>query len=345
MVIVRGRGDGSDVLRYSSKPLVIAARPSALARAQAERVGQALARLHRGLEVRYRWLRSAGDRHQQVMAEQPVGGKGQFTGVIEQAVLAGEADLAVHSLKDLPGEETKGLTLAAIPPRASFHDCLISRAGASSLAELAGGAVVGTSSPRRAAQVRRIRPDVTIRPIRGNVQTRLNKVLDPAADQPEAYDATLLAEAGLSRLDLEAYATQPLSTGEVMPAACQGALGLQCRADDHTTMTRCLPLNDPAAAEAAHAERQVVAALGADCHSPVAVLAQRCAPPASQKRHEGEHFQIEARVASPDGGQLAAAQRQASTRRLRHAVNQLIDDLKQQRAEAILAAARRMSGV
>jgi hydroxymethylbilane synthase len=308
--------------------------------------------------VQYRWITSAGDRHQQAMAGQsPTAlGKGQFTGAIEQAVLQQEADLAVHSLKDMPGEETKGLTLAAIPRREQVHDCLISRAGVASLAGLPEGAVFGTSSPRRAAQVRRLRGDLLIRTIRGNVQTRLSKVFgtsEPAAgpQQPSApaetgsattpsFDATLLAFAGLARSGLREYTTHALATTEMLPAACQGALALQCRADDHTTLSRCLPLNDPEAATAVHAERQVVAALGADCHSPVAVLARPMPAPVEARRNEGQWFHIHARVLSPQGLHLAEAEERAPTKRLRHRVEALITTLKQQGAERILAAAR-----
>jgi hydroxymethylbilane synthase len=325
-------------LRRSHRPIVIAARPSPLARAQAELVAAALRRAHPRVVVRFNWITSEGDRHQAVMTGQPAGGKGQFTGAIEQAVLAGEADLAVHSLKDMAGEDTKGLTLAAIPPRAATRDCLITHTQATSLETLPSGAVVGTSSPRRAAQVRRLRPDVRIRPIRGNVQTRLSKVLEQAGD--ERYDATLLAIAGLSRCGLADHATRPIAHEAMLPAACQGALGLQCRVEDHITLTRCLPLNDSAGAAAAHAERQVVAALDADCHSPVAVLAEPIDSPPEAKGHEGPWFHLQARVLSPDGAQCASTYQQAPSKQLRYAVSAAIDHLKQQGADQILAAAR-----
>jgi len=325
-------------VRRSKKPIVIAARPSSLARAQAELIGNALQRAHPRLAVQYRWISSDGDRHQAVITGRPAGGKGQFTSAIEQVVLAREADLAIHSLKDMPGEETRGLSLAAIPPRAAAQDCLISPARVARITALPRHATLGTSSPRRAAQVRRLRPDIAIRPIRGNVQTRLSKVLEAAGD--ERYDASLLAAAGLHRSGLAEHATQPVPIEEILPAACQGALALQCRADDHVTLTRCLPLNDPAAATAAHAERQIVAALDADCHSPVAALAQPCDAPPGARRKDGDWFQVQARVLSPDGQRCAESSDHAPTKRLRHTVSQVIAELQRQGADAILAAAR-----
>jgi len=321
-------------LRRSQKPIVIASRPSQLARIQAEMVGQALDRLHPGVTVQYRWIESSGDRHSAAMAG-AAGVKGQFTGAIEAALLAGEADMAIHSLKDLPAEPTAQLTLAAIPQRADPRDCLVARSGAATIENLPSGATLGTSSPRRAAQIRRIRPDVRLQTLRGNIQTRLEKVTAAADGEAEA---TLLAHAGLSRCGLLDSAT-PLSPDTLLPAACQGALAVQCRADDHVTLTRSLPLNDPATATAVHAERQLVAALDADCHSPLAALLEPVEPPPSAKRREDPWFRLRARVMSPDGQQLVTADERSSSKQLRHLVKQVTEDLEEGGATRILAEA------
>ncbi len=208
-------------VRRSRKPIVIASRRSRLARVQAEMVGRALARLHPRVAVEYRWIESEGDRTTGSLVAH--GGKGLFTRALEQALLNREADLAVHSLKDLPAQDTPGLKIAAIPKRADVRDCLVARDGVTTIEQLPEQAVVGTSSPRRAAQLRRLRPDARVVPIRGNVETRLAKVLDSADDMP--YDATLLAVAGLVRLGVTDQPYHPLAVEQILPAASQGCWG------------------------------------------------------------------------------------------------------------------------
>lgn len=311
-------------------------------------VGRALRRLHPRVEVQYRWIESEGDRHDGVMLAEH-GGKGLFTSALEEALLRGEADLAVHSLKDLPAVDRTGLAIAAIPPRGDVRDCLISRSGAATIAELPPAAVVGTASPRRAAQLLRVRPDLRVQLLRGNVDTRLRKVLDAedAASTHGApgsihYDATLLAAAGLQRLGLKEHLRHPIDAETILPAACQGALAIQCRADDHVTLTRCLPLNDAATATAVHAERAVVAGLSADCHSPVAVLGEPVKlDPHSVKRNADAHwFRLRVRVLSPDGSACLEADEKCKTRELRRLVKQIVKDLTARGARQILANAR-----
>lgn len=336
-------------MRRSRKPIVIASRRSRLARIQAEMVGRALARLHPQVEVHYRWIESEGDRHDGVMLAEH-GGKGLFTSALEDALLGGDADLAVHSLKDLPAVDRPGLAIAAIPTRADARDCLISRGGAATIDELPAAAVVGTASPRRAAQLLRVRPDLQVQLLRGNVDTRLRKVLDqdgaaaPGAPGPGSvhYDATLLAAAGLTRLGLEEHLRYPIDIETVLPAACQGALAIQCRADDHVTLTRCLPLNDPTTAMAVHAERAIVAGLNADCHSPVAVLGEPVKlDPHSVKRNADAHwFRLRVRVLSTDGSTCLEADERCKTRELRRLVKQIVRDLTDRGARQILANAR-----
>jgi hydroxymethylbilane synthase len=323
-------------LRRSRKPIVIASRASRLAKTQTQLVGKALERLHPDVPIVYKWFQSEGD----VLTDGPLineGGKGTFTRTIEQVLLSGEADLAVHSLKDMPVENTIGLTLAAVPGRIDVRDCLISRGNVASIEQLAQEAVVGTASPRRAAQMLRLRPDLRIELIRGNVETRLNKVLNDDGQSP--YDATLLAMAGLLRLGLADQATCPISPDQILPASCQGALAIQCRCDDHPALTRCLPLNNPAASTAAHGERQIIAGLGADCHSAIGVYAQpiECEPGTSAKTGD-QYYRLRVRVLSLDGKRCLDADEQCLTKDLRRLVKSTIADLKKRGACALLAS-------
>lgn len=330
-------------MRRSRKPIVIASRQSPLARVQAEMVGRGLARLHPNLEIQFVWITSEGDRVATgSLADK--GGKGLFTKAVERAVLDGKADIAVHSMKDLPADElTAGLQIAAVPKRADVRDALITAQGPITLDQLPDTATVGTTSPRRAAQLLRLKPNLTIQLLRGNVGTRLTKLAgDPDQGILKEADATLLAVAGLSRLGLRDLIAAPLSVDLMLPAACQGALGIQCRRDDHVSLTRLLPLNDPKASTAIHTERDIVAGLGADCHSPVAVLAEQVDPAKTkaQRNADSHWFRVRAKVWSPDGRQVAQADEQCKTQDLRRMVKQLIKDLQAQGAKDMLRAAR-----
>ncbi|MEM6750726.1 MAG: hydroxymethylbilane synthase, partial [Planctomycetota bacterium] len=316
-------------MRRSRKPITIAARPSRLARIQAEMVGRGLQKLHPNVDVRYRWVESDGDRQDQ-RALSEIGGKGLFVSAVEQALLDGHADLAVHSMKDMPCDTaTPGLTIAAVPRRAEAHDVLVAPAGVTRLEDLPQGAVLGTASPRRAAQARALRPDLRPALMRGNVETRLAK----AASPDSGYHATLLAACGLRRLGLrDSTEAAPLPVEAMLPAAAQGALCLQCRAGDHVTLTRCLPLNHPLSAAAIHAERAVVAGLAAGCHSPVAVFAEPVGieQAAGAARNADAHwFRLRAKVVSIDGRLAADFDQRVKTRDLgrlpAHAVRALLD--------------------
>lgn len=220
-----------------------------------------------------------------------IGGKGLFTAELERSLLAGAIDLAVHSLKDLPVEDTPGLTIGAITSRADVRDALVARNGWT-LATLPPGAVVGTSSTRRAAQLQALRPDLTIRSIRGNVDTRVRKVL--TGD----YDATLLALAGLERLDLVDHITEHLALDVMLPAPGQGALAVQCRAADSETLALLAALDDCAVRLAVTAERTFLHALGGGCSAPVAAYAQVI------EQHGQYQLHLQALVASADGQQI-----------------------------------------
>jgi hydroxymethylbilane synthase len=213
-----------------------------------------------------------------------IGGKGLFTAELEEALRQGEIDLAVHSLKDLPVEDSPGLMLGAILSREDTRDVLIAREGWT-LATLPEGAVVGTSSLRRQAQLLALRPDLDVRPIRGNVDTRLRKVLNGA------YHAAVMAGAGFLRLGLTEYITEWLPPTLIMPAPGQGALAIQCRADDERVKRLLSAIHDPDTAAATKAERQVLWRLGGGCSAPVGAWAQRV----------GDQFELQARVATVDG--------------------------------------------
>jgi len=329
-------------LRRSRKPIVIASRTSRLAKVQAQAVARVLRKLH-PVEVTFHWVESEGDQIK-TGSLADAGGKGLFTRRVDQAVLDGKADLAVHSLKDLPVDPTEsiaGLSLTATPKRAVVNDCLVSVQRYATIRDLPQGAVVGTSSPRRAAQMLRVRPDLKVRLLRGNVDTRLNKILTSTGGP--GYDAAVLAAAGLKRLGLGEHADRPLSVEEMLPPACQGALGIRCRATDHVTLTRCLPLNAAATSMAVTHEREVVRLLGANCYSPIAVLAEPIDPAKTQaKRNADSHwFRLRVRLCSADGQTTLEADEKCKTNELRRVVKQVTQKMIADGAHELLADAAR----
>jgi hydroxymethylbilane synthase len=255
-------------MSLSTRPILIGTRGSPLALWQARHVMAGLAAAHGLAEkaVALEVITTSGDR----LRDRPLrdfGGKGLFTKELDEALLDGAVDLAVHSMKDLPTRLPDGIAVAAVLPRADIRDAFIS-AKARSLADLPPGAVIGTSSLRRAAQVRRSRPDLRVIDFRGNVETRLKKLGDGQAD------ATLLALAGLERLGLAGHVTSVLSTEEMLPAVAQGAIGVTCRTDDANTSALLEPLDDAASAAAVACERAFLAALDGSCKTPIAGLAE-----------------------------------------------------------------------
>ena len=191
-----------------------------------------------------------------------IGGTGVFVSALREALLGGEVDLAVHSLKDLPAADAPGITLAAVPPRDDPRDALVARDGAK-LADLPAGARIGTGSPRRAAQLLALRGDLQTVPIRGNAGTRLRQVTDGE------LDGVVLAAAGLARIGQQHAITQVFELDEMLPAPGQGALAVECRADDAELATLLAAVNDPASMAAAVAERSLLEALAAGCSAPV----------------------------------------------------------------------------
>ena len=248
-----------------TRSLVIGTRNSNLARRQTDSVRAQLARAWPGLDCQLRLFTTSGDR--QLDKPLPaIGGKGVFTEELEAALRSNEIDLAVHSLKDLPVESAPGLTLGAIGRREDARDVLIFHKP-QTFSQLAPGARVGTSSLRRAAQLLAARPDLALLPLRGNVDSRVRKVL--AGD----YDAIVLAAAGILRLGLEANIGEYLPFELMLPAPGQGALAMQCRAADADVLDLLRPLDDRATRAAVTAERAFLAGLGGGCAAPIAAYA------------------------------------------------------------------------
>jgi hydroxymethylbilane synthase len=239
----------------------IATRKSPLAKWQANHVADLLRALEPGLQVELHELMTRGDKILEVPLAQ-VGGKGLFVKEIEDALLSGDAQIAVHSMKDLPAIVAPGLVVAAIPVREDPRDALCSPRW-KTLDKLPQGARIGTSSLRRSAQLKGLRPDLRMEVVRGNVQTRLNKA-------SEGLDAVVLAYAGLRRLGLAQHATQVFSPEEMLPAVAQGALALEARADDAATLARLAKLDDPETRYRVEAERGFLARIEGGCQVPIA---------------------------------------------------------------------------
>lgn len=268
------------------KPLRIATRGSALALWQANHIRERLAQLH-GIDSELIRIRTSGDKFQGAsVAEvsEQVGTKGIFIKELEEALLAGTADLAVHSMKDVPTENPAGLVFPAITKREDVRDCLISRNGAR-LKDIASGARIGTSSLRRQAQVRHHRPDLQLFDLRGNVDTRLKKV---AAGE---FDAIVLATAGINRLGASDKITEIIPPEIMLPAVGQGALGIETRADDRETSRFVAALDDLESHAAVTAERALLRELEGGCQIPLGAWA----------RFENGELRLEACVFSADG--------------------------------------------
>jgi hydroxymethylbilane synthase len=266
----------------------IGSRGSALALWQAEHVRARLAAL--GHEATIRVITTTGDRVQDRRLDE-VGGKGAFLKEIEEAMLAGELDLAVHSLKDVPTALPAGLRLCAVLERADPRDALLSRAGLG-LKRLPAGARVGTTSLRRRAQVAALRPDLVLQDLRGNVDTRIRKLGEGACD------AILLAMAGLDRLGRRAEATEILEPDLFLPAPGQGAIALECREDDGAVAAAVSPLHHPESGRAVAAERALLAGLHGGCNVPLGAYAVG----------EDGAVRLTAFVARPDGSGLLRGQ-------------------------------------
>jgi hydroxymethylbilane synthase len=273
------------------KILRLGTRGSPLALIQAELVRDRLIAAHADLTVEIVVISTTGDRIQdRTLAA--IGGKGLFTKEIEQALFDGRVDIAVHSAKDMLTEFPAGLVLGPILTREDSRDALISRDG-QDFDSLPSGSVVGTASLRRQAQILARRPDLTVIPFRGNVQTRLRKLKDGEAD------ATILAMAGLNRLENTGVVSELLDTNKLLPAVGQGAIALEIREGDIDTLELSRPLNDDVTAAEVMAERAVLAELDGSCRTPIAGLAET----------KAGFIHLRALVAKPDGSVVHTTER------------------------------------
>lgn len=276
--------------------LVAGTRGSALAMWQTEHLLELLRRQWSEVEWEHRVYSTHGDSDSKSSLAE-LGGRGAFTERIEAAMAAGEIDLAVHSLKDLPTEPTEGIVVAAVVGPRNPGEVLISQNG-KGLAELPTGAVVGTSSPRRRAQLLRLRPDLEVRDIRGNVETRIAKV------RRGEYAATVLAAAGVERLGLQQEIAEVLSTDALLPAPGQGAIAVQCRGDDERLVSLLQAVDDVELHACVTAERALLAALGGGCSAPIGALALSVGGPGT--------YRLVARVTAPDGTKVLQGEESGS---------------------------------
>jgi hydroxymethylbilane synthase len=302
--------------------VVLGTRASALARAQTESVIALLTAAWPDLACATKVISTAGDRTQASGEPLPeIGGKGLFTAELERALREGDIDLAVHSLKDLPTEDSDGVVVGAVSARDDVRDCVVARASGD-LADLPRDAVVGTSSLRRGAQLRALRSDLDVRSIRGNVDTRIEKVRDGD------YDAVVLAAAGIHRLGLEEAVTEWLEPDAMLPAPGQGALAIQCRADDDAILALLSEIDHAHARAETTAEREFLRVLGAGCAAPVAALATRTTTP---------RVRLQGLVAAVDGTRMVRVEGEGEP----HSIGeQLAVEALADGADRILAAIR-----
>lgn len=300
----------------ASKFLVIGSRGSPLALWQANYVASRLEALQVSSEIKI--IKTTGD-HLQTASLVQAGGKGLFTKEIEEALLRSEIDLAVHSLKDLPTENPPGLTIAAIPERQDPRDALLGLP----LMKLPAGALVGTSSNRRVAQLRLLRPDLQFSPVRGNIDTRINKLRDGQ------YQALVLAAAGLIRLERQNEIVQWLTADECCPAPGQGALAIQVRTGDKAEQL-CARLNHEPSQQAVLCERTLLRELGGGCQLPIGGFAAI--------ESDGQLHAL-AGVFAPDGSQVLRVRGTGSTGDAARLGKQLAQELGKQGAFSILREA------
>jgi len=304
----------------TKKTITIATRKSELALWQANHVADLLREHHPGLEVVLLPMVTQGD----IILDQPlaqIGGKGLFLKELERALLRNEADIAVHSMKDVPVEKVPGLVVDVVLQRANPFDALLSNSGGG-LAELPPGARVGTSSLRRQCQLLSNRPDLKVADLRGNVNTRLRKL------QEGEYDAIILACAGLERLGMGQLVTETLRPPHWLPAATQGTIGVQCREGDSAVISLIQPLLDDETALRTRAERAVATQLQGSCQVPLAVFA----------RMQDARLHISALVGTPDGKSVLRSDIQGAADEVDALSSTVALDLLGQGADKIISA-------
>lgn len=305
-------------------PVRIATRGSRLALWQSNWVRERLAEHWPDRRFEIVKIETRGD----VLLDQPlpeIGGKGLFTEALERALLGGDVDLAVHSLKDLPTDFPAGLELGAVCPREDPRDVWLARAdGPASPAHLGAGMVVGTSSERRRAQVLALRPDVEVRPIRGNVETRIRKL------DTQDYDALIMAAAGLKRLGFSHRIDAYLDPPDWLSAPGQGAVAIECRSEDAEVAELLRPLEDAASRAETDAERALLARLQGGCQVPVGARA----------RVDGGELKLEALVAMADGSRVIRAEGRGTLQGAAELGVRVADDLLARGGDAIVASFR-----
>lgn len=313
------------------RKIIVGSRQSALALTQTGHVIDALQALaaEQGMEVEFEVQKivTKGDQILDVTLSK-VGGKGLFVKEIEQALINGEIDMAVHSMKDMPSELPEGLVNGAIPKRVDPRDCLITRDGGG-LEDLPPGAKLGTSSLRRASQLKAYRPDLHIESIRGNIDSRLRKL------ETEGFDAIMLAAAGLERMGWTDRISAYLPAELCLPAVGQGALGVECRADDIELLGLLSLYNDDLTALTVTAERTFLAELNGGCQVPIGAYAVRLHPDHTEQEHT---IQLTGMVGSPDGTVMLKETLQG-TDPVQLGI-EVADKLKSQGADQILADVR-----
>jgi len=288
----------------------IASRASKLALVQSSYVSRLLKGLAGELDTSIVKLTTKGDRDRSDFLHKS-DSVGYFTSEVEKALLAGRADIAVHSLKDLPTAHTPGLVVAAIPRRECVADALISRHKVDSIADLPAGTAVGTSSLRRIAQIRRLRDDLRCVPLRGNLETRLRKVSEGVVD------AAIVAFAGLKRLGLEERVSAVLPPEQFLPAPAQGALAVQVRSDQAELVQLVSKLDDRASRATSETERHILATIRGGCSIPLGVYS----------RIEGDNILIDALISDVDGNKYVRLSRTAPLDRARSCAEQLAEEL------------------
>ena len=308
-------------------PLRLATRGSPLALWQANFVAQQLRPLVHPRAVELVTIQTHGDRVQDQPLAQ-IGGDGLFTKEVQHALLEHRADVAIHSLKDLPTAPVAGLTLAAVPPRGPTGDAFISRTYRR-FDDLPVGATLASGSLRRRAQILHRRPDLRLVDLRGNIDTRLRKL-----DQ-QGLDGLVLAEAGLLRLGLAEVITEILDPSWMLPAVGQGALGLECRADDALTISYVRLLDDPATRAAVEAERALLSALGGGCLVPIGTATHS----------ELDWLRLRAAVLAPDGSRRIVLSREGPSTQARRLGAELAADLLAAGADQLLALPRSPAGL
>jgi len=301
----------------------IGSRGSKLAMAQTSWVKEQLLALQPSADVEIRVIRTSADLDT-TTSLRAAGSTGVFVRELEEALLAGEIDLAVHSMKDLPTRLPDGLSIAAVPVREDVRDAVAAGMPLSGFCDLPAGAAVGTGSLRRAAQLLAQRPDLRIKDIRGNVDTRLAKL-----DRGD-YDAVILACAGLNRLGLAGRIRCAIDAGVMLPAPGQGALALETRGDDLALRERLAPLHDVPTAIAVSAEREFLRAMGGGCNTPIGVLAS----------WTGDSLRLDAVASLPDGSNLVRDRTECPPDRAADAASDLAQSILRKAGSSLLAYLR-----